>query len=233
MKGRLPTIGKEQQAQINEDIRDSEVRLIGSDGAQLGIVSSAAAMAMAVEANLDLVKIAPGAVPPVCKIMDYGKYRYEQQKREKEARKNQRVVEIKEVRLSLGIDTHDFNTKLSMAKRFLEGGDRVKVSIRFRGREMGHTSFGVDMMKKFAEALGDAASMEKPPKVEGRSMQMFLSAKQAVPPKAPSKKSEPKPEQPEAEGKAEAKAETPKAPRKSAPKPEAPKAEPEAGADNG
>ena len=127
-----------QDIQINDEIRDKEVRVIGADGAQLGIMSGAKALAMAEAAELDLVKIAPQAQPPVCKIMDYGKYRFEQAKREKEARKNQRVVDIKEVRLSLNIDTHDFNTKLTHAQRFIKSGDKVKVSIRFRGREMGH-----------------------------------------------------------------------------------------------
>ena len=143
-------ISKEQQVQINEDIRDKEVRVIGSDGGQLGIMSASEALEKAAEANLDLVKIAPQAVPPVCKIMDYGKYRFEQQKREKEAKKNQRTFDIKEVRLSLGIDTHDFETKVKQAAKF---------------------------MKKFAEALADVAVVEKPAKLEGRSMMMFLAAK--------------------------------------------------------
>lgn len=138
-----------------------------------------AALNLAAEANLDLVKIAPQAVPPVCKIMDYGKYRFEQQKREKEARKNQHVVEIKEIRLSLNIDTHDFETKVGHAKRFLKDGDKVKASIRFRGREMGHPEHGLEIMKKFAEALSETANVEKPAKLEGRNMLMFLAAKPA------------------------------------------------------
>ena len=135
------------------------------------------AMALAEEQNLDLVKIAPQVTPPVCKIMDYGKYKFEQAKREKEARKNQRVVEIKEIRLSLNIDTHDFNTKLGQALRFLQAGDKVKVSIRFRGREMGHPEQGYETMKKFAQACEEAANVEKPAKLEGRNMLMFLAPK--------------------------------------------------------
>ncbi|MDP4119694.1 MAG: translation initiation factor IF-3 [Bacillota bacterium] len=164
---------KEQQ--INEDIRDKELRIIGPDGEQLGIMSSADALKMALEKNLDLVKIAPQAAPPVCKIMDYGKYRFEQAKREKEARKNQHVVEIKEVRLSLNIDTHDFNTKLTNALKFLKKSDKVKVSIRFRGREMGHPELGIAIMERFAEACEEVATVEKPAKLEGRSMLMFLA----------------------------------------------------------
>ena len=170
-------IAKEQQVQINEDIRDREVRVIGQNGDQLGIMSSAQALAKAAEVNLDLVKIAPQATPPVCKIMDYGKYRFEQQKREKEAKKNQRTFDIKEVRLSLNIDTHDFETKVKQAIKFVQGGDKVKATIRFRGRELGHPEHGLVIMKKFAEALADVAVVEKPAKLEGRSMMMFLAAK--------------------------------------------------------
>ena len=170
-------ISKEQQVQINEDIRDKEVRVIGPDGGQLGIMSSSEALDKATEANLDLVKIAPQAVPPVCKIMDYGKYRFEQQKREKEAKKNQRTFDIKEVRLSLGIDTHDFDTKVKQAAKFVQGGDKVKATIRFKGRELGHPEHGLEIMRKFAEALAEVAVVEKPAKLEGRSMMMFLAAK--------------------------------------------------------
>jgi translation initiation factor IF-3 len=166
-----------QDIQINDEIRDKEVRVIGADGSQLGIMSGAKALAMAEAEELDLVKIAPQAQPPVCKIMDYGKYRFEQAKREKEARKNQKVVDIKEVRLSLNIDTHDFNTKLTHAERFIRSGDKVKVSIRFRGREMGHPELGVEIMKKFAEACQEFAAVEKPAKLEGRNMLMFLAPK--------------------------------------------------------
>lgn len=161
--------------QINEEIRDKEVRVIGADGAQLGIMSSAAALEIAIEKDLDLVKIAPGSNPPVCKIMDYGKFRFEQLKKEKEAKKNQKVVELKEIRLSLNIDTNDFNTKVNQAAKFLQQGHKLKVSIRFRGREMAHTSLGLDVHKRFAEALEGKAVIDKQPKLEGRSMMMFMS----------------------------------------------------------
>ena len=151
--------------------------MIGADGAQLGIMSARDALNLAAEKNLDLVKIAPQATPPVCKIIDYGKFRFEQAKREKEAKKNQRVVEIKEIRLSLNIDTHDFETKKNHATRFLSEGNKVKVSIRFRGREMGHPELGADIMKRFAEALAEIANVEKPAKLEGRNMLMFLAPK--------------------------------------------------------
>ena len=171
----LPISNKELQ--INEEIRDKEVRVIDSDGSQLGIMPVSQALEQAYARNLDLVKIAPQTKPPVCKIIDYGKFRFEQAKREKEARKNQRVVEIKEIRLSLNIDTHDFNTKLGHAKRFLEDGNKVKVSIRFRGREMGHPEHGYDTMNRFAEACAEFANIEKPAKLEGRNMLMFLAPK--------------------------------------------------------
>lgn len=163
--------------QINEGIRDKEIRVISGDGEQLGIMSARDALKIAEERNLDLVKIAPQATPPVCKIMDYGKYRFEQAKREKEAKKNQRVVEIKEIRLSLNIDTHDFETKVGHAKRFLNSGNKVKVSIRFRGREMAHPENGLDIMKRFAEACSEFGVVEKPAKLEGRSMLMFIATK--------------------------------------------------------
>lgn len=166
-----------KELQLNEQIRDRQVRLIGSDGSQLGLMSSAQALQKAMEMNLDLVKIAPQANPPVCKIIDYGKFRFEQAKRDKEARKNQHIVDIKEIRLSLNIDVHDFNTKLGHAEKFLKGGDKVKASIRFRGREMGHPEQGYDIMKRFAEALSEIANVEKPPKLEGRNMLMFLASK--------------------------------------------------------
>lgn len=166
---------KEQQ--INEEIRDKEIRVIDSDGAQLGIMSASEALSKAAEKSLDLVKIAPQAVPPVCKIMDYGKYRFEQQKREKEARKNQHVVEIKEIRLTLNIDTHDFQTKLNHALKFIKSGDKVKVSIRFKGRELGHPEHGTEIMNRFAEACSEVANVEKQPKLEGRQMLMFLAPK--------------------------------------------------------
>ena len=165
------------QYRLNEEIRDKEVRVIDSDGTQLGIMPIAEAMRLADEKNTDLVKIAPQAKPPVCKIMDYGKYRFEQAKREKEAKKNQRVIEIKEVRLSLNIDTHDFETKANQAIKFLKSGNRVKVSIRFRGREMAHPENGLVTMSKFAEAVSEYGTVEKPAKLEGRSMLMFIAAK--------------------------------------------------------
>ena len=166
-----------KETQINEEIRDREVRVIDSDGTQLGIMPIAEAMRLADEKNTDLVKIAPQAKPPVCKIMDYGKYRFEQAKREKEAKKNQRVIEIKEVRLSLNIDTHDFETKANQAIKFLKSGNRVKVSIRFRGREMAHPENGLVTMSKFAGAVSEYGTVEKPAKLEGRSMLMFIAAK--------------------------------------------------------
>ena len=166
-----------KETQINEEIRDREVRVIDSDGTQLGIMPIAEDMRLADEKNTDLVKIAPQAKPPVCKIMDYGKYRFEQAKREKEAKKNQRVIEIKEVRLSLNIDTHDFETKANQAIKFLKSGNRVKASIRFRGREMAHPENGLVTMSKFAEAVSEYGTVEKPAKLEGRSMLMFIAAK--------------------------------------------------------
>lgn len=166
-----------KETQINEEIRDKEVRVIDSDGNQLGVMPIEEALRLAEEKSTDLVKIAPQAKPPVCKIMDYGKYRFEQAKREKEAKKNQRVIEIKEVRLSLNIDTHDFETKVGHAIKFLKGGNRVKVSIRFRGREMAHPENGLVTMSKFADACSEFGTVEKPAKLEGRSMLMFLAAK--------------------------------------------------------
>ncbi len=166
-----------KETQINEEIRDKEVRVIDSEGNQLGVMPIEEALRLAEEKNTDLVKIAPQAKPPVCKIMDYGKYRFEQAKREKEAKKNQRVIEIKEVRLSLNIDTHDFETKVGHAVKFLKGGNRVKVSIRFRGREMAHPENGLVTMSKFADACSEFGTVEKPAKLEGRSMLMFLAAK--------------------------------------------------------
>ena len=153
--------------------------MIGADGEQLGIMSSREAYSLALEKNLDLVKIAPQAQPPVCRIMDYGKYRFEQAKREKESRKTQKTIEVKETRLSLNIDTHDFDTKVNQTKKFLAAGNRVKVSIRFRGREMAHAQMGTGIMQRFAEACADVGNVEKPAKLEGRSMIMFMSAKPA------------------------------------------------------
>ena len=162
---------------INGKIRDKEIRLIGENGEQLGIMSAYEAQKIADEAGLDLVKIAPMAVPPVCKIIDYGKYKYEQVRKEKEARKKQKIVEIKEIRMSPNIDTNDLNTKISAARKFLEKGNKVKVSIRFRGREMTRTAASRPMMDDFAAQLSDIAVVEKPPKMEGRFMTMFLTEK--------------------------------------------------------
>ena len=164
---------------INEQIRDREVRLIGEDGEQLGVMSSREAQKLADEAGLDLVKIAPTAKPPVCKIVDYGKYRYEQARKEKEARKKQKTIEIKEIRLSPNIDTNDLNTKINAAKKFLTKGDKVKVTLRFRGREMAHMNASKHILDDFAEALIEIAVVEKPAKVEGRSMTMVLAEKRS------------------------------------------------------
>ncbi len=163
--------------QLNEEIQDKELRIIGEDGAQLGIMSAEQANALAEEQGLDLVKISPNAVPPVCKIMDYSKFCFDQKKREKEAKKNQKVVEIKEIRMSPSIDTNDFNTKVKNAQKFLKEGNRVKVSVRFRGREMAHTNLGEKLLMDFAEACAELSSMEKNPKLEGRFMGMFLAPK--------------------------------------------------------
>ena len=163
--------------ELNEEIRDKEIRLIGSQGEQMGIMSSAEALKIADEQGLDLVKISPQAVPPVCKLMNYGKFRFEQSKREKEARKNQHVVEVKEIRMSPGIDVGDFNTKLKNAQKFIADGNRVKVSVRFRGREMAHTDIGRDLLDKFAEQCSETATLDNGAKLEGRMMSIFLSPK--------------------------------------------------------
>ena len=162
---------------INEQIRDKEIRLIGESGEQLGIMSSREALKLAEEAGLDLVKIAPTAKPPVCKIVDYGKYRYELARKEKDAKRKQKVIEVKEIRISPNIDTNDFNTKVGAARKFLEKGNRVKVTLRFRGREMAHMSTSKHILEDFAQMLSDIAVVEKMPKVEGRSMIMFLTVK--------------------------------------------------------
>ena len=169
--------GRKAPQQINDAIRDREVRVVGEQGEQLGIMPAAQALRMAESQNLDLVKIAPQANPPVVKIMDYGKFRFEQSRREKEARKSQRVAELKEIRLSVGIDTHDFDTKVNQALRFLEQGHKVKVSIRFRGRQMAHSNLATDNMKQFAECCCECCSVERAPKLEGRQMLMFLAPK--------------------------------------------------------
>ena len=162
---------------INEQIRDREVRLIGENGEQLGIMSAKDAYKLAKEAELDLVKIAPTAKPPVCKIIDYGKYRYELARKEKEAKKKQKTIEVKEVRLSPNIDVNDLNTKCNSARKFLEKGNKVKVTLRFRGREMAHIEASKHILTDFAEKLEDIAVVDKAPKLEGRSMTMFLTEK--------------------------------------------------------
>jgi len=163
--------------QINEEINDNEIRLIDEDGTQLGIMPTADALDIAIGKELDLVKIAPGSNPPVCKIMDYGKYRFEQTKRDKEARRNQHIVEVKEIRMSPSIGINDFNVKLKSGQKFLSEGDRLKVTVRFRGREMAHTNIGEDLLKRFAAECADFGTVDKNPKLEGRHMSMFLTSK--------------------------------------------------------
>lgn len=162
---------------INEQIRDKEVRVIGEDGEQLGIMPVRDALKLAEEAGVDLVKIAPTAKPPVCRIVDYGKFKYEQTRKEKEAKKKQKTVEIKEIRLSPNIDTNDLNTKINAARKFIGKGDRVKITLRFRGREMAHMNHSKHILDDFAEAVADIAVVDKAPKVEGRTMTMFLAEK--------------------------------------------------------
>ena len=166
-----------REHQINEEIRDKELRVIDVDGNQLGILSADDAQKIALEKNLDLVKIAPQATPPVCRIMDYGKYRFEQAKKEKEAKKNQKVIEIKEVRMSSTIDTHDFNVKVNQAVKFLNGGDKIKVSVRFKKRTLAHPQFGEELLAKFKDAISEAGVVDKPSKMEGSSLVMFVSPK--------------------------------------------------------
>ena len=170
----MPAIASKELL-INEQITDKEVRVVDSDGSQLGIMSAREAMERAAQRNLDLVKIAPQATPPVCRIMDYGNFRFEQSKKEKEARKNQKQVEIKEIRLSVNIDTHDFNTKRNHTLRFLQEGNKVKVSVRFRGREMSHTSLREARLLEFAQACKEFGTVDKPPKLEGRTMAMIIN----------------------------------------------------------
>ncbi|MFC0214513.1 translation initiation factor IF-3 [Paenibacillus chartarius] len=164
---------------INDEIRAKEVRLIGADGEQLGIIGFREALQMAQDANLDLVNVAPTAKPPVCRIMDYGKFRYEQQKKEKEARKNQKVVELKEIRFSATIDEHDFQTKLRNCIKFLQDGDKVKLSVRFRGREIAHADIGRRVLERVATESAEHCIVERVPKLEGRSMIMILAPKQS------------------------------------------------------
>ncbi len=168
------TISK-SDLQVNEMIRDDELRIISADGEQLGVMDARAAQKIANESGLDLVKISPNAKPPVCKIMDFGKYKFELAKREKENRKNQKVINIKEVQLSPSIDTNDFNTKARQAMKFLKSGDKVRVKVRFRGRELSHSEIGKDLLDRFAETVKEVGTVEKPAKLEGRNMVMFLA----------------------------------------------------------
>ena len=168
-----------KELQINEEIRDKEIRVIDNDGSQLGLMSARDAQKIANDKDLDLVKIAPQATPPVCKIMDYGKYCFEQTKREKEARKNQKVVDIKEIRMFSTIDTHDFETKANQASKFLKGGDKIKVSVRFRKRAIAHPQLGEELLNKFKDACAEYGTVEKPAKMEGRALVMFISPKSA------------------------------------------------------
>ena len=169
-----------QDLLINEEIRVKEVRLVGPDGSPLGITSSSDALEQAYAKNMDLVLIAPKAEPPVCKIMDYGKYKFELAKRDKEAKKNQKVVAVKEIRLSPSIDNHDFETKVNHTKKFLSAGDKVKVTVRFRGREVHHSALGLQLLERFQEAVADAGSVDKAPKLEGKNMSMVVSPKGAT-----------------------------------------------------
>ena len=170
------TISK-QELQINEEIRDKEILVIDADGTKLGVLSAKEAQKIAYDKDLDLVKIAPQATPPVCRIMDYGKYCFEQQKREKEAKKNQKVVSIKEIRMFSTIDTHDFETKVNQAVKFLKGGDKLKVSVRFRKRAIAHPELGSELLDRFKEAISEAGTVDKPAKMEGRSIVMFVNPK--------------------------------------------------------
>ena len=164
-----------KELQINEEIRAKEVRIVGEGGEQVGVMSTSAALSMAYEKDLDLVLIAPNAQPPVCRIMDYGKYRFERDKKEKEAKKKQTVVEVKEIQLSCNIDTHDFETKVKHAHRFIGDGNKVRVVVKFRGREMSHLDIGRDLLARFEEAVSDAGTVEKRPSLEGRFMSMIIS----------------------------------------------------------
>ncbi|MBO4876498.1 MAG: translation initiation factor IF-3 [Ruminococcus sp.] len=166
-----------QELQINEEIRDKEILVIDADGTKLGVLSAKEAQKIAYDKDLDLVKIAPQATPPVCRIMDYGKYCFEQQKREKEAKKNQKVVSIKEIRMFSTIDTHDFETKVNQAVKFLKGGDKLKVSVRFRKRAIAHPELGSELLDRFKEAISEAGTVDKPAKMEGRSIVMFVNPK--------------------------------------------------------
>ncbi len=181
-----------KELSINEQIRAKEVRVIDADGAQLGILATKKALDMAYDKGLDLVEIAPTSVPPVCRIMDYGKYRFDKEKKEKEQKKKQQTVELKEVQLSCRIDTHDFETKLNHALKFLSQGHKVKVSVKFKGREMAHTEIGLEVIKKFGEACTEIGVIEKQPALDGRQMLMFIAPKSASPAKKSKEPKEPK-----------------------------------------
>ncbi len=176
---RCPLIAAKPNASINEDIKSPEVRVIGADGNQLGVMKIAEAIRLSNEAELDLVEIAPDSVPPVCKIMDYGKYRFEKEKREKEQRKKRQIIELKEIQLKCRIDTHDFNTKLNHTLKFLAQGNKVKVIVKFFGREMAHTELGAQLLDRFAEGCGENAVIEKKPLLDGRNMTMILAPKKS------------------------------------------------------
>lgn len=173
-------IGTTKEISINEEIRAAEIRVVDADGSQLGVMKTQEARKLAFEKGLDLVEIAPGAEPPVCRIMDFGKYRFEKEKKKKEAKKKQQKVDIKEIQLSCRIDTHDFETKLNHARRFLEAGNKVKVSVRFKGREMNHTAIGLEVINKLGAACADIGTVEKPATLDGRQMLMFLAPKNAA-----------------------------------------------------
>lgn len=170
---------KDDGPRINEQIRVDEVRLVDADGEMQGVVSVAEALKMAEEAGLDLVEVSPNASPPVCKILDHGKYKYEQQKKAAEARKKQKTVDVKEVKIRPGIEEHDYNVKMRNARKFLENGDKVKVTMRFRGREMAHQDIGMDLLKRMVEELADVGKVDLQPKMEGRQAIMVLSSEVA------------------------------------------------------
>ena len=173
-------IGTAKELSVNEEIRAAEIRVVDEDGSQLGIMKTQDAKKLAFEKGLDLVEIAPGAEPPVCRIMDFGKFRFEKEKKQKEAKKKQQKIDIKEIQLSCRIDTHDFETKLNHARKFLASGNKVKVSVRFKGREMNHTSIGLEVINKLGEACTDIGIIEKPAVLDGRQMLMFLAPKNAA-----------------------------------------------------
>ena len=197
---RCLTIANAKEMLINEQIEAKEIRVIGADGEQLGIMSTEQALRMAYNDGLDLVMMTGNATPPVCKIMNFGKFRFEREKKEKEAKKKQQVVELKEIQLSCRIENHDFETKLKHARRFLEGGDKVKVCVKFKGREMSHTAIGQDIITRFGEACTDIGVIEKQPVLDGRQMIMFINSKQNTPQNGSSKKKAPKAEETNAEG---------------------------------